>query len=74
MPTKPKAQHMAASGTKPDADLEGVSSSKHGRGNPPSDTAQSARDKQEKRKHPGSENALESSQDKNPIPPGSTRE
>jgi len=74
MPAKPTAQHMAASGAKPDADLEDVSSSKHGQVNPPSDTAHTARDEQEKRKHPGSENALESSQDKNPIPPGSTRE
>ena len=74
MPAKPKARHMAASGAKPDADIEGASSSKHGGVNAPSDTAQSARDKQDKRKHPASENALESSQDKNPIPPGSTRE
>ncbi|MCI0152057.1 hypothetical protein KNO81_40205 [Paraburkholderia sediminicola] len=37
------------------------------------DTAQNARDTQEKRRHPPSENALESSQDKNPIPQGSVR-
>jgi hypothetical protein len=41
--------------------------------NPPPDTAQSARDAEEKRKHSPSENALRSSQDKNPIPPDSTR-
>ena len=38
-----------------------------------SDTVQSARDTAEKAKHPPSENALESSQDKNPVPPDSTR-
>lgn len=37
------------------------------------DTVQSARDTAEKAKHPHSENALESSQDKNPVPPDSTR-
>jgi hypothetical protein len=38
-----------------------------------SDTVQSARDNAEKAKHPHSENALESSQEKNPVPPDSTR-
>jgi hypothetical protein len=33
---------------------------------------QTARDEEEKNRHPASENALNSSQDKNPIPPGST--
>jgi hypothetical protein len=37
------------------------------------DAAQNARDVEEKRKHSRSENALQSSQDKNPIPPGTTR-
>jgi len=37
------------------------------------DTVQSARDNAEKAKHPHSENALESSQEKNPVPPDSTR-
>lgn len=37
------------------------------------DTVQSVRDTVEKAKHPHSENALESSQDKNPVPPDSTR-
>lgn len=37
------------------------------------DTVQSVRDTAEKAKHPHSENALESSQDKNPVPPDSTR-
>ena len=37
------------------------------------DTAQNARDVEEKRKHSRSENELQSSQDKNPIPPGTTR-
>ncbi|TCK84180.1 DUF2934 domain-containing protein [Paraburkholderia sp. BL9I2N2] len=38
-----------------------------------SDTVQSAQDARERRKHAASENALESSQNSNPIPPGSTR-
>lgn len=37
------------------------------------DTAQNARDVEEQRKHSRSENALQSSQDKNPIPPDTTR-
>jgi hypothetical protein len=41
--------------------------------NTPPDTAQNARDIEEKRKHSRSENALQSSQDENPIPPDSTR-
>ncbi|NKJ51153.1 hypothetical protein CIC12_31430 [Burkholderia sp. SG-MS1] len=41
--------------------------------NTPLDTAQTTRDVEEKRKHSRSENALQSSQDKNPIPPDSTR-
>jgi hypothetical protein len=40
----------------------------------PVDTVQSARDAAEKQRHPSSENALESSQDKNPVPPESTRD
>jgi hypothetical protein len=40
----------------------------------PPDTAQNARDVEEKRRHSRSENALQSSQDKNPIPPGTTRD
>ena len=39
----------------------------------PTDTQQSRMDKQEKQKHPASENEVESAQDKNPIPPDSTR-
>lgn len=39
----------------------------------PSDTVQGAEDAAERRRHARSENALKSSQDKNPIPPGSTR-
>jgi len=39
----------------------------------PADTAQNAQDAREKRHHPPSENALESSQDKNPIPQDSVR-
>lgn len=35
---------------------------------------QAARDEEEKTKHPASENALGSTQDKNPIPPDSTAE
>jgi hypothetical protein len=38
------------------------------------DSEQAVRDEEEKSKHPASENALGSSQDKNPIPPGSTAE
>ncbi|CAB3787312.1 hypothetical protein LMG27177_02191 [Paraburkholderia fynbosensis] len=41
--------------------------------NTPLDTTQKKRDVEEKRKHSRSENALQSSQDKNPIPPDSTR-
>ncbi|NMM01773.1 hypothetical protein HHL24_28035 [Paraburkholderia sp. RP-4-7] len=41
--------------------------------NPLSDTVQSARDAQEKAKHSRSENALQSAQDKNPVPPGAVR-
>ena len=37
------------------------------------DTAQSAQDAKEKRRHPASENTLDSSQDKNPIPPDSVK-
>ncbi|MGF6771586.1 hypothetical protein P3T18_004073 [Paraburkholderia sp. GAS199] len=40
----------------------------------PSDTQQGKRDAKEKARHSESENALPSSQDKNPVPPGSTRE
>lgn len=36
-------------------------------------TAQESKDSQEKRQHPASENALESSQDKNPVPPDSVK-
>lgn len=39
----------------------------------PSNTEQTRRDAAEKRRHVRSENALESSQEKNPVPPGSTR-
>ncbi|WP_213766230.1 hypothetical protein [Caballeronia sp. dw_19] len=42
------------------------------RADPSPDSKQTARDVEEKNKHPASENALDSSQDKNPIPPGST--
>jgi hypothetical protein len=44
------------------------------RAGPSHDSEQAARDKEEKSKHPVSENALGSSQDKNPVPPGSTAE
>lgn len=40
---------------------------------PSSRTEQEARDVEEKRRHSSSENALDSTQDKNPVPPGSTR-
>ena len=50
------------------------SSSAGGPGAPAPDTLQHEKDREEKRKHPASENALESAQDKNPVPPGSTRE
>jgi hypothetical protein len=39
----------------------------------PPDTSQDACDAEQKRKNSSSENALESTQDKNPIPPGSVR-
>jgi hypothetical protein len=38
-----------------------------------SGTLQEKKDEQEKRKHPASENALETTQDKNPVPGGSRR-
>lgn len=38
-----------------------------------SGTVQGARDTKEKHRHPPSENALSSSQDKNPVPPHSVR-
>ncbi|WP_244817235.1 hypothetical protein [Caballeronia sp. Lep1P3] len=37
-------------------------------------TQQTGLDADEKRKHPQSENALPSSQEKNPVPPESTRQ
>ncbi|MGF6484882.1 hypothetical protein [Paraburkholderia sp. JPY419] len=40
----------------------------------PTDTLQSRKDEQDKRKHAASENELESAQNKNPIAPHSTRE
>lgn len=40
---------------------------------PPSNTRQAERDEHEKRKHEASENELPSTQEKNPIPPGTTR-
>jgi hypothetical protein len=39
---------------------------------PTGDTQQTGLDAQEKRKHESSENALPSSQEKNPVPPDST--
>lgn len=39
-----------------------------------SETQQSRKDRQEKQKHAASENELASAQDKNPVPPDSTRE
>ncbi|PVX81393.1 hypothetical protein [Paraburkholderia unamae] len=42
-------------------------------GTPPADTQQAERDAREKSKHERSENELPSTQDKNPIPPGTTR-
>ncbi|HEY2024060.1 hypothetical protein [Paraburkholderia sp.] len=60
--------HPRTTGIKPDDPK-----SEESRDIPP-DTLQSRKDRLEKSKHPESENALESSQDKNPIPPESTRE
>ncbi|MEM5438631.1 hypothetical protein [Paraburkholderia diazotrophica] len=45
----------------------------HHKKNPPADTAQQAKDEKERSKHPASENALESTQDKNPVPEESKR-
>ena len=39
----------------------------------PSRTEQERKDLEEKHRHPASENTLDSTLDKNPIPPGSTR-
>lgn len=38
----------------------------------PAPTHQSEQDEREKRKHPDSENDLPSTQEKNPVPPGTT--
>jgi len=40
---------------------------------PPAHTKQTDLEKEEKRKHDKSENELPSSQEKNPVPPGTTR-
>ena len=40
----------------------------------PPDSLQSRKDKDEKQQHTTSENELESAQDKNPVPPDSTRD
>ncbi|HVE05784.1 MAG TPA: hypothetical protein VNE00_00890 [Paraburkholderia sp.] len=45
-----------------------------GGGKPADDTLQSRKDDAEKRKHPASENELKTTQDKNPVPPDTTRE
>ncbi|SEJ75191.1 hypothetical protein SAMN05192539_101784 [Paraburkholderia diazotrophica] len=45
----------------------------HHKKNPPADTVQQAKDDEESRKHPASENRLESTQDKNPVPEESKR-
>ncbi len=41
---------------------------------PPAHTRQAERDEREKRKHEASESELPSTQEKNPIPPGTTRQ
>ncbi|RKT13931.1 hypothetical protein B0G69_7145 [Paraburkholderia sp. RAU2J] len=64
---KPATDHPAQS------TVDGNPSKRASAANTPLDTAQNKRDVEEKRKHSRSENALQSSQDKNPIPPDSTR-
>ncbi|CAN7770956.1 hypothetical protein LJR034_007640 [Caballeronia sp. LjRoot34] len=54
------------------AGTQGKGAGTNSRADPSPDSKQTARDVEEKNKHPASENALDSSQDKNPIPPGST--
>jgi hypothetical protein len=66
MQSTSKAAHVS--------DTKDDSSSRTKPAGAPSDTLQSRKDREEKQKHSVSENALESSQDKNPIPPDSTRE
>jgi hypothetical protein len=61
-----KAENANASGKR------GKEERADSRAGPGPDSEQTARDQEEKRKHPASENALDSSQDKNPIPRGST--
>ena len=51
-----------------DKDKDGSANGKTASG-----TLQEKKDEQEKRKHPASENALETTQDKNPVPGGSRR-
>ncbi|MEM5383044.1 hypothetical protein VSR68_05485 [Paraburkholderia phymatum] len=46
----------------------------HHKKNPPADAAQQAKDEKERSKHPASENALESTQEKNPVPDESKRQ
>lgn len=81
MPSKLETQRMAASTpaavrktAQHNAELEGGSVPQQDGTHPPPHTAQTERDEREKRRHPASENALESSQDKNPIPLDSTRQ
>jgi hypothetical protein len=69
-------EHRAEKAAKVEqANMPGKRGKGAGTGSPASpspDSEQSARDLDEKNKHPASEKALDSSQDKNPIPPGST--
>jgi hypothetical protein len=69
--TDVRAKHRRENANVPAED--GAAPRKKSQTMPPSDTEQSVRDESEKRRHAPSENALKSSQDKNPIPPGSTR-
>jgi outer membrane translocation and assembly module TamA len=65
--SQPQQQKSASHATEADMDEP--------QGNPSvtRDTKQKGLDAQEKRKHEKSENELPSAQEKNPVPPGSTR-
>lgn len=56
-----------------DAERQGASGHDDRPSTPPGPIAPGERDEREKRKHDASENELASTQEKNPIPPGTTR-
>jgi len=57
----------------PDTDPHGKARHDDASTTPPAHTRQTEVEEREKRKHDRSENELPSSQEKNPVPPGTTR-